>query len=429
MRRRLVTLALASTGLVALAFLVPLFSLVSQLATDRAVRPAELVARSLAPTAALVDDGTLADLVATAAVDVGGEVSVVMPDDRVVGDPLPADGIVEEVRRGLVATRVAEGGRHRVLVPVVVPDGVAVVDVRVDIDRTGVVVAWVTLALLGLALVAGASLLADRLARRTVAAAASLEDTADRLSAGELDARADVLDPPDLARVGRALDQLAGRIGALLAEAGERAADLSHGLRTPATVLRLDAEALSDSPGRTQLLDDLAHLDRAISAVIEEARTPVREGAGAGIDLAGVVRDRVAFWRGLADDESRTITVDVPERPVDVTVAARDLSTLLDVTLDNAFRHTPTGTAVRVAVHTARGLGLLTVEDDGPGLPAGGGVLERGRSGGGGSGLGLDIARTVTERAGGGLTVTDRRSTDVVGATGLRVRASFPLAP
>lgn len=423
MRRRLVTLALASTSLVAVAFLVPLALLVSDLATDRAVRPAELAARSLAPTAALVDTDTLADVVAATSADLDGTASVVLPDDRVLGEPVAVDGEIAAVRAQRSSVQLPTASGRRILVPVVTADGVLVVDVRVAVDRSGIVVAWVALAGLGVALVAGATLLADRLARDTVAAARALEATAGRLSAGDLSASAAVDQPDDLARVSSALDQLAARIAALLTEAREHAADLSHGLRTPATALRLDVEALPDSPARDRLLDDLTALDVAISGVIDEARAPVRAGAGEGSDLAAGVRERVAFWHGLAEDEGRAVTVEAPDEAVVTPLPAPEVRTVVDVLLDNAFRHTPAGTAVRVVVARRASDVVLEVVDDGPGLPAGVDVLERGRSGGVGSGLGLDIVRRAVERVGG------RVELGAGPAGGALVRCTVPPVP
>lgn len=401
MRRRLVTLALASTSLVAVAFLVPLFGLVAQLATDRAVRPAELAARSLAPTAALVDPDTLTDVLAATATDLHGTASVVQPDGTVLGAPIEVDAAIERIRRELVADRIDHDGGQRVLVPVVTDSGVAVVDVRVPVDRTGILVAWTALGVLGVLLVAGATLLADRMARDTVRGARALEATATRLSAGELGASAAVTSPPDLARVSAALDQLATRIADLLAEAREDAADLSHGLRTPLTALRLDVDALPPSPERERLLADLGALDAAISQVIDDARAPLRTGAGEGADLVAVVDERTAFWSGLADDEGRSIAVALPDHPVRTPVPASDARTTVDVLLDNAFRHTPAGTPVQVHVLEHEDTVVLVIADAGPGFPDGVDVLDRGRSGGGGSGLGLDIVRRTVQRAGG----------------------------
>lgn len=416
MRRRLVSLALASTSLVAIAFLVPLAALVGQLATDRAVRPAELAARSLAPTAALVEDEVLNDVLSATAADIGGTATVVRPDGTVLGDAIVVDDVIREVRADRAAARVATAEQQRVLVPVVTGEGVMVVDVRVDVDRTGVLVAWTALGALGLLLVLGATLLADRMARDTVRAARALETTADQLSAGELTASADVTAPADLARVSAALDQLAGRIGELLTEAREDAADVSHRLRTPLTALRLDVEALPEGPPRARLTSDLAALDAAVSQVIDDARAPLRAGAGEGADLVAVVGQRAAFWSGLAEDEGRAMTVQLAEGPVRTPMPVADVRAVVDVLLDNAFRHTPSGTALVVGVDATPDAAVLRVQDDGPGFPAGLAVLDRGRSGGSGSGLGLDIVRRAVERVGGRVELRDADGSRLGGA-------------
>ena len=70
------------------------------------------------------------------------------------------------------------------------------------------------------------------------------------------------------------------------------------------------------------------------------------------------------------------------------------------------FAHTPDGTAFAVRLGARPGGGArLLVADAGPGLRVEADVLRRGASGGGSTGLGLDIARRTAEQAGGGLTL------------------------
>ena len=90
---------------------------------------------------------------------------------------------------------------------------------------------------------------ADRVARGVVRPVADLAHTAERLGAGDLDARVEPAGPPEIVEVGHTLNRLAGRIVELLAAERELVADLSHRLRTPITALRLDAEALGPTSG------------------------------------------------------------------------------------------------------------------------------------------------------------------------------------
>jgi len=88
-----------------------------------------------------------------------------------------------------------------------------------------------------------------------------------------------------------------------------------------------------------------------------------------------------------------------------VPVAASDLGAALDVLLDNVFRHTPPGTAFSVRVLAAADAVSVVVSDEGPGL-AEPGLADRGRSGSGGTGIGLDVARRTAESCGGRLVVS-----------------------
>jgi signal transduction histidine kinase len=208
--------------------------------------------------------------------------------------------------------------------------------------------------------------------------------------------------------VGEAVNALADRIEDLLAAEREAAADLAHRLRTPLTALRLDIEGLDvealPAEDRDRLTGDVDALDRSIDQVIVEARRSVREGVAAACDAASVVAERVRFWSVLAEDEGRPLTVDVPDRPVPVHLAASDLAAAVDALLGNVFAHTPEGTAFGVTVQAREGSGaVVVVADTGPGMAEPHAAVERGHSRGGSTGLGLDIARRTADASGGGL--------------------------
>ena len=198
-------------------------------------------------------------------------------------------------------------------------------------------------------------LVADQLARSLVRPLAALAQASDRLAAGDLSARAAVTGPPEVRRAGAGLNRLAVRIGELLAHERETVADLSHRLRTPLTALRIDAESLRDGAEMEQLLADVGAVERTVSEIIREARRPGGGGAGAICDAARVVAERAAFWRPLAEDQERRMTVEVAREPVLVLVAADDLATCVDILLGNVFAHTPEGAgfAVRLSRRAA----------------------------------------------------------------------------
>jgi signal transduction histidine kinase len=68
------------------------------------------------------------------------------------------------------------------------------------------------------------------------------------------------------------------------------------------------------------------------------------------------------------------------------------------------FAHTPDGTPFTVTLRAGQPGAVVTIEDEGPGIPET--HLERGASGGDSTGLGLDIARRAARASGGELTLS-----------------------
>lgn len=409
MRRRLSILVLAVTSMVVIAFVVPLALSVRDQAESRALsrgqRTAQAVAGGLAVAASLAADGTVdaatAGLVVAAAGD--DRTSVFLPGGDVTGLPAEAGPAVAAAARGRAFT-VQEPGGAAVLVPVTTGDGNLVVRVLVPDEelRSGVAGAWLALGGLGALLILVAVAVADRLARSLVRPVGDLASAARRMAAGDLETRVDPEGPPEIAEVGSAFNHLAERLDDLLAAERESVADLSHRLRTPLTALRLQAEMLEDREAAASLLTDVDRLGREVDAVIADARRPSSAAGRRHADLAAVASHRLGFWEVLAEEQRRPVEGTIPPGPIPVPLAEEDLATAVDTLLDNVFTHTPPGSGYRVEVGS--GPPTLVVDDAGPGF-ADEGLVERGRSGSGGTGLGLDIVRRIAVRAGGDISV------------------------
>ena len=208
------------------------------------------------------------------------------------------------------------------------------------------------------------------------------------------DARRRLPDPHRQDEVGR----LAKTLNTML-EGLERArdaerrflADASHELRTPLTALRgnvahlarhgatpaLVADLEADAERLAQLADDLLALSR------EEAALPPAE------DLS---LDELA-WKVAGEG------VTVHAEPVLVRGDRAALERALGNLIENAHRHGRGEVTVTVAAHD--GLARLSVEDEGPGIPAADRERVFERFYGRGSGLGLAIVRATAERHGG----------------------------
>ena len=405
MRRQLVTVALAATLTVTIAFVVPLAILVRVLAIERAREDADRIVRTLIPVLVSADETAEALAVEQLQASTNAVVSVHLPDGQVLGAAEP-DRAVETARAGRAVERTNADGSRITLTPVVSQSGgTSVIRVAVPARSltAGVVPAWLTLAGVGLALVAITVLIADGLGRRSVTQATDLAAAARRLAAGNRHARAPQGDTPELADAARALNTLADRIDALLAAERETAADVSHRLRTPMTALRLDVDALPASAAVDRVAEDLSALEKAIDQVIRATRGAGGATDGAVVDAGRVTRERSDFWGALAQDEGRDWQWMREDDNLDVPLDEEHLTAALDALLGNVLSHTAAPAGCYISVFRDTDHVYIRIDDGGPGLdPA---ALTRGRSGGGSTGLGLDIVRRTAERAGGTLTI------------------------
>ncbi|MEU6712538.1 HAMP domain-containing sensor histidine kinase [Nonomuraea sp. NPDC046802] len=396
MRRWLALLVAATTSLVLIALLVPMALLIRDVAENGALSRATVAAESVSVAVGTPD-------LALSVAQVARPVTVFLPDGRTIGAPATRSDAVRLAATGRSVTAAAPGGSE-VLVSAQSSGGTAVIRVFVPDGELmrGVREAWLALLVLGLALVVLGIVLADRLALAVTRPVDGLARVSHRLAGGDLSARAELGGPPEVRSVAMALNHLAGRIDELLVAERESVADLSHRLRTPLTGLRLDAESLRDPEEAARMQARVDALQRAVSTVITEAR---RRSAGReSCDAAAVVRERVRFWSVLAEDQGREVEVALPPAPLPVAVGAEELAACVDALLGNVFAHTPEGASMAVRLTPHEEGALLAVEDSGPGFdPA---LLERGNSGGGSTGLGLDIARRTAESSGGTLAVS-----------------------
>ncbi len=423
MRRRLILLSGAVTAMVVLAFLVPLFIMVGDLARDRAISSAERDAESLARVVSVLtveeDLETAVDIVGEDRIEsVNG--SVVFPDGIVVGLEVPTDEDLSLALGGSSFIAPVDGGQA-VYIPVIQSDGsTAVVRVFVSDDAmtAGVKRSWFILGLLGVALVVIAAWVADRLGRSMVEPVKELSAVARELGHGDLTVRVQAAGPPEIEEVGFELNRLADQIGRLLQHERESAADLAHRLRTPLTAARLSVDGLADSPQKDRLNADLDELQRTTDFIIREARRPVRRESEVWCDLAAIVGDRVAFWHPLAQEQGREVEVDVGDVPAPVAIPDGDAEAMVDALIENVLSHTPDGTRFCVQVEVGSTHVVLSIEDAGPGF-ADGSVVARGSSSGDSTGLGLDIVRRTVEGASGELAIGESQA---LGGAGIVVR-------
>jgi len=193
----------------------------------------------------------------------------------------------------------------------------------------------------------------------------------------------------------------------------------AHQLRTPIAAIRSTADALvvsgREGPEHEELLraitSESARAGRLVNSLLRIARLdqheplPLRQA-----DLAGLVEAEVQRARARAGMIEWSL---VSDGAIDVFCNPESLGEAVAALLDNAQRHARE--RVSVLVRAVDGAAEVTVSDDGPGLPAGKAAAAFDRfvtlDGGGGSGLGLPIARGIAEAHGGSLHYADGRFT------------------
>jgi two-component system, OmpR family, sensor kinase len=218
------------------------------------------------------------------------------------------------------------------------------------------------------------------------------------------------------------LDAARSETEAMLVRQRRFVADASHELRTPLTSVLVNLELLAESLHGDQgeaarsALRSSQRMRRLVADLLLLARTDV----GRVIPHEPCALDQIvveaASELGPVSAEHE-ISLDV--RPVIVEGSRDELHRLTINLLENALRHTPTGTEIRVSSaiedgdRRSGGAGevLLVVEDDGPGVPEHlrDTLFERFVRGagdrGGSFGLGLAIVRAVAESHGGSVAI------------------------
>jgi signal transduction histidine kinase len=444
--------------MVALAFLIPVALLIQQLAKERALADAE---RQTAVVVAVLAVTTDADAVERAISTSAGTnpqrvaVHGLLGADVGISHAKPADvSLASGLRRPVTA---AVPGGLSYLEPVDVGGATVVVEVYVPDSalHRGVRTAWYALAAVAIGLIAASVVIADRVAGRAVRSAQTLATAAAAVGDGNLEVRVRPSGPRELAEVGVAFNRMADRLVATRIAERELVADLSHRLRTPLTVLRLDAETLDSTGADTSQAGELDRhrttqrirhaivtLEREIDVLIRTTREAARTATAAGsaaaaanaaagttadpgavdtdgdspvpavaerCDASEVLRERMIFWSAVAGDQERPCSVVGTNFPAPVPVARGDLAAALDAVLGNVFRYTPQGAAVEVAVSRREGWVAVRVDDAGPGISDPDRAMRRGVSDHGSTGLGLDIARRVTQAARGSVSIDQAR--------------------
>jgi signal transduction histidine kinase len=221
-----------------------------------------------------------------------------------------------------------------------------------------------------------------------------------------------------------AFDQMQHRLSQLMRSRLAMIAGISHDVRTFATRLRLKIDAIPDADKRERAIRDITDMIH----MLDDALLAARIGAG---DLPQELLDLTPLARSEASERQKTGAnvsfLDLAGGHTFILGDPLSLRRVIGNLIDNALKYAGSG---RVSVMVDAGFAVLTVEDDGPGIPSDlanlltepfvRGESSRNRDTGG-AGLGLAIAKNLAQAHGGDLLIRTANS------GGARIEVRIPI--
>ena len=250
-----------------------------------------------------------------------------------------------------------------------------------------------------------------------------LSDAAVQVAAGDLTARTGVARRDELGDAARAFDRMVDRLGVVEKERTLMLSSISHDLRTPLAALRASVEAIRDGVAKDPdaYLKGMEHQVSALGHLVDDLQLHTRLASGTldmqfvRVDVTELADEAIETLRPLAHQRDVSLLIEANERVVvlgDPAQLARAIRNLID----NATRHAPRHSAVRVRVDGDQVAARVRVSDDGDGFPlelrerafdpfTRGDPARDTRTGT--AGLGLAIAKAILTAHGGSISIVD----------------------
>lgn len=307
-------------------------------------------------------------------------------------------------------------------------------------DRAGETVRGI--ALVALISLIGAGVAALFMASTITRPILRLQRTTERVTAGDLTARASIDEgPPEVRRLATSFNTMTDRVKELLDQQRSFAGDASHQLRTPLTALRLQLERAEDMidhdpEGARRRIEaagmETERLQRLVEGLLMLARAERSGAAAEQVDVGATVHERVEMWASLAVERDLFVraALTVPTSGPTALAVPQALEQIIDNFLDNAIGIVPAGTIIELSLTESTDADgrwvSVHVLDQGPGMTAD--QLEHARdrfwraadAPHQGSGLGLAIVDHLARASGGMLLLANRPGGGLDAAVRLR---------
>ncbi|EIZ77896.1 integral membrane sensor signal transduction histidine kinase [Novosphingobium sp. Rr 2-17] len=251
----------------------------------------------------------------------------------------------------------------------------------------------------------------------------AMRRTAESIIEGDLTRRVPVIgDGGEFDQQAAAFNRMLDRIAQLMGEIRNVTNDISHEMRTPLARLRNELSLLEqgDEAGllRPNIEAARAQADELLTMFgamlrIAEIDNGSRRAGFQRLDIGELVGETVELASPLAQERGQRIVV-LPCQEAPLSGDRQLLSQLLLNLLENALKHTDQGTTVTIAVQGVGGHVVLSIADDGPGIPADQRALVMRRFGRmdrshdrAGHGLGLPLAAAIVRLHHGTMVLED----------------------
>ncbi len=273
---------------------------------------------------------------------------------------------------------------------------------------------WLMLVAAGGVLLLATALVSVWVARQIARPIQTLTTATEDIAAGQLDRTVTPSGPDEIERLGKAFNQMADQIRAMLEKQRSFTAHAAHELRTPLTSLALRLEMLQSYQDRDpalaqsylpQMERDVQHLRDLVDHLLTLAAVEEQDRATwQAVDLAPMLYEVADSVAPLARQAGQTLSVDVPAHLPPVLAHAAEMRVVVRNLLDNAVKYTPSGGHVTLSAGVSSSWLTIRVADTGPGIPSDAlpHIFERFYRGNGkaarraeGTGLGLALVETI----------------------------------
>lgn len=256
-----------------------------------------------------------------------------------------------------------------------------------------------------------------------------LQATVQKISNGDLTARANATGTDDLAVLAHSVDRMSKRIQQMLDAKRELLLAISHELRSPLTRARVATELLEPSRHQQKLTADIVEMETLIAQLVESERLQSHVVLDLhDVDVSRILSETVSAF-------SNKVEWQAPHAPVIITADETRLQVLFRNVIGNALQHgkhqANDEADVSVQLRQEQNEICIVVSDKGPGV----GAEQLAKIGEpfyrtdesrtrktGGIGLGLYLSKRTAEAHGGSLEIENQSQKD----TGLRVTIRLP---